>query len=94
MEINTIALANFVLNWPVPLEANQVANVVMQEVGTDDLIVIAVSDLQHLTAARGEFMCRSEKQARVHLFALFLLVTGCPALLLSNNTTDASGPAF
>lgn len=70
------------------------ADVVMQEVGTDDLIVIAISYLHHLTAARGEFMCRREKQATVHLFPLHLVVTGCPALLLSNNTTDASGPAF
>lgn len=42
---------------------------------------------------QGWIHVQEEKQARVHLFALLLVVTGCPALLLPNHITDASGPA-
>lgn len=50
------------INWPVPLEENQVANVVMWEVGTDNLIIIAVSYLKYLTSARTELVCRRKNR--------------------------------
>lgn len=68
------------------------ANVVIGEVGTDNLIVITVSYLKYLSFARGEFMCRNRNRLESNS-SLLLVVAGCPALLLLNPITDAHGPA-